>query len=449
MLYLNLYLTVIKDADGYSFAELNLAEKENIRLQLNEKQEFVFQQLLEGKGIEKEFFQQIFGEDLFENWMKKHILIQNPIDQTSIYSRSKAFYWRNQCGNAQEVLKDKKVLILGCGGIGSHVGWNLTTLGVGEIDFVDFDVVELSNLNRQILYDEYDIGKKKVEVLKKKLQSVNYNIKIGAICKKVTSEDDLEELCTSKTYDLIIKSLDSPLVFSKWLDSVCVKNKLKYIAAIVMDSYLAVGPSYIPDKSLTYSEIMGSQKERERISGIAPSLGFMMYEISGKVSEEAFKILINKGKLRYTNAIEYTDCMNDTVFKLVGKGKKEANGNIVLINLIMILFFLYMGSCFQRLRIFANIVMLLYAVVVPVFVTNNKVKVHKLGCVNILSFQMFNIIYMIPELQALREWNFYEVLVLITTLFLAVSIMLIIVAMVQTMMWKLRQKCKKGMVAYD
>ena len=116
MLYLNLYFTVIKDAEGYTFAELNMGEKENIHLELNEKQEFVFQQLLEGKGIEKEFFQQIFGEDVFKNWTKKHILIQNPIDQTSIYSRSKAFYWRNQCGNAQEILKDKKVLILGCGG---------------------------------------------------------------------------------------------------------------------------------------------------------------------------------------------------------------------------------------------------------------------------------------------------------------------------------------------
>lgn len=443
MLYLNLYFTVIKDAEGYSFAELNMVEKENIHLKLNEKQEFVFQQLLEGKGIEKEFFQQIFGEDVFENWMKKQILIQNQIDQTSIYSRSKSFYWRNQCGNAQEILKDKKVLILGCGGIGSHVGWNLTTLGVGEIDFVDFDVVELSNLNRQILYDEYDIGKSKVEVLKNKLQSVNSNIKINAICKKLTSESDLEELCTSKSYDLVIKSLDSPLVFSKWLDSVCVKNELKYIAAIVMDSYLAVGPTYIPGKSLTYSEIMGNQKERERISGIAPSLGFMMYEISGKVSEEAFKILINKGKLRYTNTIEYADCMNDTIFKLVGKSKKETNGNIVLINLILILFFLYMGCCFQQLHFFMNIVTLLYAVVVPALLTNNKAKVHKLGCVNMLSFQVFNIIYMLPEMQTMREWNLYEVLVLITSLFLAVSIMLIIVAIVQSMMWKLRQKMQK------
>lgn len=443
MFYLNLYFTVIKDAGGYSFAELNMVEKENIHLKLNEKQEFIFQQLLEGKGIEKEFFQQVFGEDVFKNWMKKHILIQNPIDQTSIYSRSKAFYWRNQCGNAQEILKDKKVLILGCGGIGSHVGWNLTTLGVGEIDFVDFDVVELSNLNRQLLYDEHDIGKSKVEVLRKKLQSVNSNIKISAICKKVTSEADLEELCTSKAYDLIIKSLDSPLVFSKWLDSVCVKNRLKYIAAIVMDSYLAVGPSYIPGKSLTYSEIIGSQKERERISGIAPSLGFMMYEISGKVSEEAFKILINKGKLRYMNIIECTDCMNDTIFKLIGKGKKEANGNIALVNLVLILFFLYMGNCFQQLRIFTNIVTLLYAVTVPIFVTNNKVKVHKLGCVNMLSFQVFNIIYMLPEMQAMREWNFYEVLVLITSLFLALSIMLIMVAIVQSIMWKLRQKMQK------
>lgn len=440
MYYLNLYYTVIKDDQGYSIAELNMIEKENIYLKLNEKEEFVFKQLIEGKGIEKEYFQEIFGEDVFNVWIKRQVLIYNPIDQSSIYSRSKSFYWRNHCGNAQEILKNKKVLILGCGGIGSHVGWNLTTLGVGEIDLVDFDVVEMSNLNRQILYDEYDIGKSKVEVLQEKLHNLNKNINITGICKKITSEMDLEMLCTKKSYDLIIKSLDSPLMFSKWLDTVCVRNKLKYISAIVMDSYLTVGPSFIPDKSLTYSEILGDTKERERIAGIAPSLGFMMYEIAGKVSEEAFKILINKGKLKYTNNIEYTDCMNNTIFNLVGKSKKENSKELVLINIILIMFFFYIGCCFPKLHVLATLISFLYALIIPIFGTSDKEKMHKLGCINLLSFQVLNIIYMLQDMEKFGNIDFYKVLVLITTIFLAISIMLIIVGIVQNTIWKLMRK---------
>ena len=169
MYYLNLYYTVIKEEKGYSFVELGMSKGSFSYIDLNDKQEFVFKQLLEGKGIKKEFFQQIFGEELFEEWIKDQILLKTPIDQMSKYSRSKAFYWRNQCGNAQDILKKKKVLILGCGGIGSHVGWNLTALGVGELTLVDHDTVEISNLNRQLLYDEQDVGKNKVDVLKEKL----------------------------------------------------------------------------------------------------------------------------------------------------------------------------------------------------------------------------------------------------------------------------------------
>lgn len=449
MFYLNLYYTVIKDEKGYSFVELNMSEKKNSYLTFNEEQEMVFNQLIEGKGIEREPFQQIFGEEVFNSWFKKQILVSNPIDQKSIYSRSKAFYWRNQCGNVQDILKKKKVLVLGCGGIGSHVGWNLTTMGIGEISFVDFDVIELSNLNRQLLYEEKDVGKHKVEVLKEKLQNVNSDVVINAICQKISSESDLEKICTDKPYDLIIKSVDSPLAISKWLDSVCKKNKLRYISAIVMDSYLAAGPTYIPGKTLLYSEILETQENRERVAGVAPSLGFMMYEIAGRVSEEAFKILINKGKLRYTNKIECRDCMSDIVFSFVGKNKKEVRDNMVLTDMILFLFAFYLESCFPQIRLAVNIVLILYAVVVPLLVTTEKAKMHKLGVVNLLVFQISNIIYMLPQLNSMRTWNFYEILVLITSLFLAVSIMLIVTVLAQDVMWKIREKIHGGVLAHD
>ena len=69
----------------------------------------------------------------------------------------------------QERLKCSHVLIAGIGGLGCASATYLTAAGVGRITLIDFDVVELSNLNRQVLYCEEDIGEKKVLVAQRRL----------------------------------------------------------------------------------------------------------------------------------------------------------------------------------------------------------------------------------------------------------------------------------------
>jgi len=64
----------------------------------------------------------------------------------------------------QERLIERRVGMMGCGGVGSHVSLDLLGLGVGDLKVLDCDKVELSNLNRQILYTESDIGERKVDL---------------------------------------------------------------------------------------------------------------------------------------------------------------------------------------------------------------------------------------------------------------------------------------------
>ena len=71
-----------------------------------------------------------------------------------------------------EYLKTKKILICGVGGVGSFVAEALARSGVGYIDIVDYDVVDPSNLNRQLLSNKNNIGEVKVEVLKKRLEEI-------------------------------------------------------------------------------------------------------------------------------------------------------------------------------------------------------------------------------------------------------------------------------------
>ncbi|OLS32806.1 MAG: putative adenylyltransferase/sulfurtransferase MoeZ, partial [Candidatus Heimdallarchaeota archaeon AB_125] len=78
----------------------------------------------------------------------------------------------------QRILKSSKVLIIGLGGLGSSVAYYLATAGIGCLGLLDKDRVELSNLNRQILHYQSDIGKTKTESAFSKLSKLNPNIKI-------------------------------------------------------------------------------------------------------------------------------------------------------------------------------------------------------------------------------------------------------------------------------
>jgi len=106
----------------------------------------------------------------------------------------------------QKDIKDTKALIAGVGGLGSPVSIYLAAAGIGELKLVDDDQVELSNLNRQILYDEKDIGERKVHSAAESLREINSDIKVTPADEKITerSIEDLAEGC-----DVIVDCMDN------------------------------------------------------------------------------------------------------------------------------------------------------------------------------------------------------------------------------------------------
>ena len=76
----------------------------------------------------------------------------------------------------QESLKNSFVIIVGCGALGSVIADHLTRAGIGKIRIVDRDVVEIDNLQRQILFDENDVGAPKAVAAKEKLKTINSQI---------------------------------------------------------------------------------------------------------------------------------------------------------------------------------------------------------------------------------------------------------------------------------
>lgn len=106
----------------------------------------------------------------------------------------------------QKKLLSAKVLVIGAGGLGSPVNHYLAGAGVGTLGIVDSEVVEVSNLHRQILYTTDDIGKKKIVVAKERLQRINPDVMVNAYDLRITSENIMEII---NDYDIIIDCSDN------------------------------------------------------------------------------------------------------------------------------------------------------------------------------------------------------------------------------------------------
>jgi len=103
-------------------------------------------------------------------------------------------------------LKGAKVLLIGTGGLGAPLGLYLTAAGIGNIGLVDFDVVDFTNLQRQVTFGTSDVGKPKTEAAKARLNNLNPDVEITSYETKLTSENALELF---KDYDVIVDGTDN------------------------------------------------------------------------------------------------------------------------------------------------------------------------------------------------------------------------------------------------
>ncbi|MCB0413820.1 MAG: HesA/MoeB/ThiF family protein [Bdellovibrionales bacterium] len=106
----------------------------------------------------------------------------------------------------QKKIKGSSVLIVGMGGLGTPAALYLASAGVGHIGIADFDSVQISNLHRQILYNEHDVSAKKVEKAVEKLRRVNSEIKLSVFSHGV-SEENVKEIISG--FDLVIDGSDN------------------------------------------------------------------------------------------------------------------------------------------------------------------------------------------------------------------------------------------------
>ncbi len=124
----------------------------------------------------------------------------------------------------QEKLKAARVLVVGLGGLGCPVAIYLAAAGVGNLALSDGDVVEASNLQRQILYRDFDCGELKVECAQRELEDVNPNISLRSI--PTTFSEDL----MADNYDVVVDCTDN-LSARKAINRACANAKVPFISA--------------------------------------------------------------------------------------------------------------------------------------------------------------------------------------------------------------------------
>lgn len=126
-------------------------------------------------------------------------------------------------------ISDARVLVLGLGGVGSYALEAIVRSGVGNVVIVDYDKIDITNLNRQLMTNHNNIGLLKTEVWKERIKNINPSCNVEVVTKKLTKED-VKDLF-KYNIDYVIDACDT-LEVKKELILACHKNKVKLISSM-------------------------------------------------------------------------------------------------------------------------------------------------------------------------------------------------------------------------
>ena len=233
-------------------------------------------------------------------------------DELKRYDRQIMIHGFGEEGQAK--LKRARVFIAGAGGLGSPVSIYLATAGVGTIRIVDHDKVELSNLNRQILHRDENIGMEKTDSAAEKLQKINPGVKVEAIAETIT-EANISQLVDE--CDLIVDAMDN-LPTRYLLNKTALEKDIPLFHGAVY-GFEGRAITVIPGKTACINCVYHGvtvPKEKFPVIGVTPAV------IGCIQATEVIKYIVGLGEL-LTNRLLIYDALGMTFTEL--KVKKDPN----------------------------------------------------------------------------------------------------------------------------
>ncbi|MCK4415991.1 MAG: HesA/MoeB/ThiF family protein [Thermoplasmatales archaeon] len=187
----------------------------------------------------------------------------------------------------QYTLSEKHVVVIGGGGLGSNSADILVRTGIGSIDIIDDDLLDLTNLHRTSLFNEEDIGKPKCQILEEKLQQINSEVAVRGIKKRITKEN-IESAV--KHADIILDGTDN--MGTRFLiNEVAVKSNIPWIYAGVhttVGMVMGIIPRQTPCLKCISHSIANNKTDE------IPVMGNLPVTIASIQCTEAAKILLGK-----------------------------------------------------------------------------------------------------------------------------------------------------------
>ncbi|MFD8252369.1 HesA/MoeB/ThiF family protein [Streptomyces werraensis] len=178
--------------------------------------------------------------------------------------RPRASSWEPQL-----LLRRARVLLVGVGGTGGAAARDLVASGVGHLHCVEPDVVELSNLNRQTLFGEDDLGRPKLDAALSALRALNADTTLTGERREVRGPDDLEDLLTAAEprqpdgapYDLLLLAADRPSEIRRWASRVCLATGTPWAEAGYRGPLVSVG-MFAPGRGACWQCLRDAEVER-------------------------------------------------------------------------------------------------------------------------------------------------------------------------------------------
>lgn len=195
--------------------------------------------------------------------------------------------------DGQMRLKDSRVLIVGLGGLGSPVALYLAAAGVGELHLADFDTVDLTNLQRQVLHDTASVGLSKVDSALARLQAINPEVRLLA---HRTALDEDTFAAAVQAVDVVLDCTDNFLT-REAVNAACVAQRKPLVsgAAIRLEGQLSVFDPRRP-QSPCYHCLYGHGSEAELTCSEAGVVGPLVGLVGSLQALEALKLLAGFGE---------------------------------------------------------------------------------------------------------------------------------------------------------
>lgn len=162
---------------------------------------------------------------------------------------------------AQQRLVDARVCLLGLGGFGCWMALGLASSGVGALVGVDFDRVERSNLNRQVLYGDGDIGRLKASVARREIRRRNADVAFDARPRRIDSADAVADVVAG--CDLVVDTLDDPPhLANRWVSEACFGLGVPFMSISQQPPLIRVGPLYVPGRTGCFACVEEHERRR-------------------------------------------------------------------------------------------------------------------------------------------------------------------------------------------